>query len=369
KSVYDENNNFINELIDKKTPELSEKYIEKESGSEVVTTPEVSRPDNEEETWGFADIPALVSVSSTNDPDISNRPESNNLQNQNKPGSGLKTEKIPPLHPGQDRTSIIGEVLSYDEVPEIYRNEDGGQSTTIHESQHGANTRVQNYFFNEILKEGNPDKIDLNKIKGFYLGNGEGIYLIDSGVTRDTIYNNFVPEIFKKAHLGYFTDSGRGWSDGSYILNEWTAAIREFEGSMELIDRNEWTTGMSSKPRFGEGLTDVGELSQFTTNALATATAVRIEKPEYWNNNPQYREFVAKNLVLSKELYDKTKTGNYNEYFLYKNDDYFSNLADTQKTFGETESERQKNTERLNNMRTTLKELLGEEYTRKHYGF
>ncbi|MEK6859315.1 MAG: hypothetical protein AABX54_00730 [Nanoarchaeota archaeon] len=294
-------------------------------------------------------------------------PQTAQVQNSesNNPASGLKLGILSPVNRGYNPSnSVYEDILGHSQTVTIYGTDKGGQATTLHENEHGANAEATIKAIRDLSASGNPDKWNLDYVSGYYLGNNQYAVLLEPGLDRKQIYKNYVPnELINKGYTtNYFTDDDgikkglQRAENSNYIHDEWMAGIKEFEGSMQLIDRNQWTSGVASRGQQGIGVMDTGELAAFTTNSLAVATAVREQNPNYWNNHPEYRSFVAVNLIKSKQLYDAATSSKYNGYFLNNHNNYFQTL-------------RTGSNPAIEKMRETARQVLGSDASKRVLGF
>jgi len=245
--------------------------------------------------------------------------------------------------------TIYEEILGHDRPGrKIYSRSEGGQLTTMHEGDHGANQNHadESYTFYEL---GQGDK---------------GTYLKEPGVTKTAIYSNYLPNEFTGNIYTeeYFLD--RQFPDkpkySNYMYDEWTATINSWTGALQLIDMDKaagskgtiWTT---ATPGNGPA-PDLGEITSFTMNALSTATAVRSQKPTFFNDDAKYRQFVAARLIQAKQLYDSANSPAYGGYFSNSAQSYWHTLATS-------------NDPKVDNMRQTARALIGSERTRTLFGF
>ena len=149
--------------------------------------------------------------------------------------------------------------------------------------------------------------VEWDRYDGFYIGDSRYLVLEEPGINKTTILSAIPPELWHEDLRTYF-DSNIGPSgphNSNYIHDEWTAEIMGVTGSLELMDRGEWNSPAENRSL----------IMGYTFASLALASKVKYEYSNYWNNHPEYREFIAFNLIKAKQAYDRTVRDYPDNYF------------------------------------------------------
>jgi hypothetical protein len=149
----------------------------------------------------------------------------------------------------------------------------GTRSTRSHETTHGINSELRNFYTNSLQK----------KVNGFYVLEGRGVIIEEPNIKKSQV-NKFVPENLKSYRWKTYFVSQDYWEDRPlYIMDEWSAYIIGGKSCVQDyksgIYKDGWTDGVS-------GCLD------FSIYTLALCMAIKEHDPEYWNNNKQFKSFV-----------------------------------------------------------------------------
>lgn len=181
--------------------------------------------------------------------------------------------------------SIYNEVLSYSEEKPF--GDEHGRSTNVHETVHGINNKLRNFY-----------KITLKRnVNGFYAGAGKGIILDNPPnlTMRDII--PFIPNIVRGYRFKmYFVDQLGDWNDvPSYPIDEWSAYIAGAECAVDdhnhklKLDKSDYVSGAL----------------EFSIYCTALSMAVKDKNLEYWQNNIQFKNTIKYYLVKSEKVFSE----------------------------------------------------------------
>lgn len=215
---------------------------------------------------------------------------------------------LPPRSGAGEARTIYEDILNHNRVGrQIYDR----QVTTMHEGAHEATAAADRLLFHTQLQEG---VSNVNDYDAFYVGGNKYLVLEEPKIDKRDVLGNIPGGLrIPPEYASYLSNSGvgpLGPYNSNYILNEWTADILAMEGGVQLIDRGKWTSPRENK----------ASVMEYTFLALALAGKVKYEKPDYWRNHPEYREFIALNLTRAKEIYDKMSRKEYSKYFFDSRD-------------------------------------------------
>jgi hypothetical protein len=281
--------------------------------------------------------------------------------------SGLE---LPELHfvsyilenKGKTYETLYADILAHGQPERKYKS----KMTTAHEATHDAKEELT-YLVQQLARE--DGKSDFELYEGFYLFADKFAVLKEPGLFKSDTHS-YLPAKFqtetahwylKRGDIGppakiYIPEIGRHITqfNSLFTFDEWVAAINEVYTGVDLMDKGLWDGGQET----------LDTLTEFTMHALAYGTYVRQAKAKYWREHPEFREFLAYNLVRAKGIYDKVQGGDkvqgddkYMRYFKsgLGRDDFWDFLA---KDGGK----------KTDDMRATARAVLGER-TKELFGF
>jgi hypothetical protein len=161
--------------------------------------------------------------------------------------------------------------------------DDGDKITHGHETTHGINSHLRNYF-NETGQKAN----------GFYVLEDRGVIVVEPRIRKSQVAA-FVPQVLRGPRFGMYITGQTAWDDRPlYVWDEWVSYTNGGAVGIDLADRGMW--------HYGSRDAVVGQL-EFTVYAIATAMAVERHDPEGFAANDQLREFLAWNAKRAMDGY------------------------------------------------------------------
>ena len=178
--------------------------------------------------------------------------------------------------------SVYGDVISHSREEPF--GDSYGRSTNVHETTHGINSWLRNTY---AAKTGEP-------MNGFYVLHGRGVVLGEPGFRKSQVMK-FVPQNLRAQRFGMYLQGQTAWDDTpTYILDEWVCYVHGAKCNVEDVQtgryQGEWTDGVS------------GAL-EFSIYSIALAMAVKEHDPEYWEQNPQFRDFLVWKLYEARDVF------------------------------------------------------------------
>jgi hypothetical protein len=179
-------------------------------------------------------------------------------------------------------SSYMTDVIRH--LPSSYGNQyyDSDKVTYVHETTHGINSHLRNYFNNTG-----------KKANGFYVGNDEGAIVVEPAIWKTDV-NAYVPQSLRESRFDTYLVGATDWNDTPlYLFDEWVAYTNGTEAAVDLVNEGKWTDGW--RDTFGS--------LEFTVYALAVGMAVEAKDPTYFASYSQFREFLKWNAERAMSLY------------------------------------------------------------------
>ncbi len=204
-----------------------------------------------------------------------------NLQNKRREKIvGINFIKIPKHRIIEDKGIIYKDVLEYSKQEPF--GDDGGRNINVHETAHGIHSDLRNEYQKKLGYE----------LNALYCLDGNIILIREPSITMRHVMN-FVPEKLRSYRWKlYFVQQLSDWNDKpTYILDEWISYIL---GSKCAVDDHQ--KGINThKSDAVSGCLD------FSIYSVAFAMAVKKHDPEYWNNNPDFKETIRYHLIQAEK--------------------------------------------------------------------
>lgn len=179
--------------------------------------------------------------------------------------------EVPVYRKGEEGT-VYGDIISH--VKGAPFGAAHGRSTDAHETSHGIHNELRNSYQQKLGR----------RVNGFYALEGRGVIIDEPGIKMSHAVA-FIPENLRSYRYKlYMVQQLKDWNDTPlYILDEWTAYVN---GGMCGVDD-------IAKGKHKEGWTDlVSGCLDFSIYTTALCMAVKKNDPEYWEKNPQLKNYV-----------------------------------------------------------------------------
>jgi hypothetical protein len=201
------------------------------------------------------------------------------------PGAGLQITAFPTQKPSNDaRWGVaLNDIEAH--LPASYGTtyRDADKVTHGHETSHGIHSHIRNHLNNTG-----------QRANGFYLLDDRAVLVVEPPIRKSQVAP-FVPQALRGSRFGTYVTGQVAWDDRPlYIWDEWNAYVNGGEVAIDLFQRGLWNQG---------GRDAVSGQLEFTVYALAVAMAVERHAPEYFEQNAQFREFLAFNTQRAMDLF------------------------------------------------------------------
>ncbi len=160
-------------------------------------------------------------------------------------------------------------------LPSSYGNQyyDNDRLTHAHETTHGINSELRNNY-NKTGKQAN----------GLYVLEDRGVILEEPNLRKSAVIP-FIPAALQGSRYGLYILGQQAWDDTpTYIFDEWVAYTNAGAVGVDRVKRGLW------KEPWQDGV--MGQL-EFTVYGLALGLAAEKGDPTYFQQNKQFREFLA----------------------------------------------------------------------------
>lgn len=145
--------------------------------------------------------------------------------------------------------------------------------TWAHGTTHGIHSYLRQSF-NDSGRTAN----------AFYVGDDHAIILPEPALRKSQVAD-FVPEPLRGPNFDREIVGATNWDDRPlYIFDEWVAYTNGGATGVDMAEHGLWTGGYREA---------VFEPLEFTVYALATAMAIEAIDPRYFEEQPQFKEFLA----------------------------------------------------------------------------
>jgi len=201
------------------------------------------------------------------------------------PGAGLVVQRMPVQKASNE--PALGGVLNDIEahLPASYGRQyrDADRVTHGHETSHGIHAHLRNNFNNTG-----------QRANAFYLLEDRFALVVEPPIRKSQV-GPFVPASLRGSRFGTYISGQAAWDDRPlYVWDEWNAYVNGSAVAVDLFRAGRWT--------FGSRDAVAGTL-EFTIYALAVGAAVERHAPAYFEQNLQFREFLAAQTLRAMELY------------------------------------------------------------------
>ncbi len=170
-------------------------------------------------------------------------------------------------------------------LPSEYGNMyyDSDKVTHGHETTHGINSHLRNNF-NDTGQHAN----------GFYVLGDKAAIVVEPDIWKHDVAQ-YVPSELRGPRFDLYITGSTAWDDTPlYVWDEWVAYTNGGEVGVNLVSSGLWSYGWRDAV--------MGQL-EFTVYALALGMAVRDLDPTYFENNTQFREFMAYNMKRAMDVF------------------------------------------------------------------
>lgn len=197
----------------------------------------------------------------------------------------LKFIDVPKKNKSLDDSSIYNDVISRQLDPFGNQN---GRHTNVHETAHGIHSDLRNEYQKKLGYECN----------AFYCLNGRAVVLKDPNFYIKDITKNIPKSLRSYRYHLYFVEQLKDWNDmPTYVLDEWTAYILGSECAVE-----DYKNGIDHpKSDAVSGCLD------FSIYSIAMAKTTKELDPKYWEENPEFKEFIRFNLKRAEKTFKEGK--------------------------------------------------------------
>lgn len=152
-----------------------------------------------------------------------------------------------------------------------------------HETTHGINSHARN----NLNRTG-------RRANAFYCMNDRVALVVEPAIRKSQVAP-YIPASLRGSRFGLYVTGSSSWDDTPlYLWDEWVAYTNGSEVALALHGAGLW--------RYGWRDAVAGTL-EFTAYALAVGAAVEALDPNYFQNNPQFRAFLAWNARRAMDLY------------------------------------------------------------------
>jgi hypothetical protein len=201
------------------------------------------------------------------------------------PGAGVQFKGFPPQKQSNDARwgAALNDIEAH--LPASYgaTYRDADKVTHGHETSHGIHSHIRNHL-NDTGQRAN----------GFYVLDDRAVLVVEPPIRKSQVAP-FVPQALRGSRFGTYVTGQVAWDDRPlYIWDEWNAYVNGSEVAIDLFQRGLWNQG---------GRDAVSGQLEFTVYALALAMAVEQNAPEYFEQNAQFREFLAFNTQRAMDLF------------------------------------------------------------------
>lgn len=183
---------------------------------------------------------------------------------------------------------ILPSDLAYNQVLSYSKQEpfgdEHGRSTNAHETVHGINNELRNYYKTSLKKN----------VNAFYAGEGMGVIVENPNITMKHIIP-YIPKVLMGYRYNmYFVKQINDWNSvPTYPIDEWSAYIAGAECAV-----NDTINDIAT-----EKSDCVSGSLEFSIYCTALALAVKNNDPDYWRNNKQFKNTLQYFLIKSEKVF------------------------------------------------------------------
>lgn len=199
--------------------------------------------------------------------------------------TNLNFVEVPKKNKNIPDDSVYSDVISRQEKP--FGNS-SGRHVNVHETAHGIHSDLRNEYQKKLGYECN----------AFYCLNGKAVILKDPNIAIRQIVKNIPQNLRSYRYNLYFVEQLKDWDDmPTYVLDEWNAYVLGSECAVE-----DYQKGLEHpKSDAVSGCLD------FSIYAIAMAKTVKELDKEYWEENPEFKEFIKYNLERAEKTFKAGK--------------------------------------------------------------
>ncbi|MCB9550213.1 MAG: hypothetical protein H6706_30830 [Myxococcales bacterium] len=199
------------------------------------------------------------------------------------PGAGLQFAELAAQQGANRGGAVLQDILAH--LPAQYGNTyyDEDPITHGHETSHGIHSHIRNTMNNTG-----------GRANGFYVLQDRAVLVPEPGI-RKAAAGPFIPQSLRGSRYATYITGQQAWDDTPlYIWDEWNAYVNGGAAGVDLVNGGQWNRG------WRDGVAGVLE---FTVYAIAVAMAVEEGDPGYFQENRQFREFLAWNTRRAMEVF------------------------------------------------------------------
>lgn len=177
---------------------------------------------------------------------------------------------------------VYNQVLSYSKQEPF--GDEHGRSTGVHETVHGINNELRNYYKTSLKKN----------VNAFYAGEGMGVIVENPSITMKHIIP-YIPKVLMGYRYNmYFVKQINDWNSvPTYPIDEWSAYIAGAECAV-----NDTVNSIVT-----EKSDCVSGSLEFSIYCTALALAVKNNDPDYWKSNKQFKNTLQYFLIKSEKIF------------------------------------------------------------------
>lgn len=145
--------------------------------------------------------------------------------------------------------------------------------TWAHETTHGINSHLRNNY-NNTGKEAN----------GFYVGNDRGVVMAEPNMRKSQVAEHVPQSLRGNKYDMYIRGQGAWDKQPLYIMDEWNAYTNGGKAAVDMAKQGKFTQQRQDAVS--------GQL-EFTAYSFALGKAIEKNDPNYFKNNPQFKNFLG----------------------------------------------------------------------------
>ena len=163
---------------------------------------------------------------------------------------------------------------------------DSDKVTHAHETTHGINSHLRNYF-----------NTTGQKANGFYVTGNVGVIIKEPGITKSAV-GPYVPTSLREFRFSTYITGQTAWDDTPlYVFDEWVSYSNGTAVGVNRVKEGKWNEGWRDQ---------LGNI-EFVVYSLALGMAVRDKVPSYFNDYGQFRAFLRWHTERAMALYHEAQ--------------------------------------------------------------
>jgi len=227
---------------------------------------------------------------------------------QDEPGSNVDWLAYPEQQSISDGSwgTVLTDIARH--LPSEYGNIywDSDKVTHGHETSHGIHAHLRNNF-NNTGQQAN----------AFYALGNKAAIVVEPDIWKHDVAQ-YVPSSLRGPRFDLYITGSSAWDDTPlYVWDEWVAYTNGGEVGVNLVNSGMWSYGWRDAV--------MGQL-EFTVYALALGMAVRDLDPTYFENNTQFKEFMAYNMKRAMDIFRQGRA--MSDFAWSTQDDYYDALRE-----------------------------------------